>query len=150
MPEQTPPPTAQTLRVMWAALLATQAAEFGVAFFKAGVVGDDLADNRVLPLALLVAAVAAAGFAHYCWRQASGAGLTLHEAADMPIERRVSGCVVAWATDNAIALFGLLLALFGQPFPIWVGFSAVGAVLMLIHRPVAHDSISGAPPSSVA
>jgi hypothetical protein len=129
-------PSIEIIRVIWLALLASQAVYIGVALIFSDAVGTGLGDNRILSVALALVSVASAALAHSLWRRASGAGLSLHEIATRQPARSVVFFIQAWAIDESIAIYGLMQALLGVPIAIWLPFSCAGALLLVLHRPV--------------
>ena len=43
--------------------------------------------------------------------------------------------IVAWVLDEAIAIFGLVLAFLALSTAVWAPFSVAALILMLLHRP---------------
>jgi hypothetical protein len=126
----------QTTRMIWIALLFSQAVYIAVAFLRPGLVGTSFADNRIFSAALALVAVITAGMAHMFWRRASGQGLPFHEARGHDPAQSIPLFILAWVLDESIAIYGLVQALMGIPPEIWLLFSLAGAVLLIMHRPV--------------
>lgn len=121
------------LGILWAALLASQ-----VVYVLVALSAEPVAFGLpgALPLGLGVVAAFVAVLADLFYRRATrvgrGAPRRPHEAA-----------LVAWALDELIALLGLALALLGFAGSTWAGFSVVGAVLLVLHRPPGGEAPGG-------
>ena len=63
------------------------------------------------------------------------AGHLLYRRATGPNSPPGNLRVVAWALDQSLAAFGVILALFGLPPTDWLVFPVMSLVLLLIHRP---------------
>ncbi len=123
-------------RIIWLALLASQAVYIAVALLHPGFGDSNLAENRVFSIALAIVAVVSGGMAHFFWRRASGASLALHEISSRSPAQTFPLYIQAWVIDESIAIYGLVQALLGISITIWVPFSVAGALLLIIHRPV--------------
>lgn len=126
----------QTKRIIWIALLVSQAVYVAIGLLHPGLTGTSLGENRILSLALAVVSVATAGVAHLFWRRAAGVNLPLHAILERDPTQSFIFFIQAWVFDESIAVYGLVQALLGIPPAIWLPFSVAGAVLLLLHRPV--------------
>ena len=125
----------RTARLIWAVLLGAQVVYVLVGFLQHGAAGRALADNRVFPLTLGLITVIQLGAAHLFWRRASGAGRSLHDPSRPTAAAAITSYIIAWVLDESVAIYGLVLALLGLPVGIWLVFSAVAALAMILHHP---------------
>jgi F0F1-type ATP synthase membrane subunit c/vacuolar-type H+-ATPase subunit K len=126
-------------QLVWGAMLASQAVYFGVLLAGLGSAGVLASPPAVLPGVLAAVAASQAVGAHILWRRASGAGLPLHAVRRNPVAAFQS-YLIAWALDEAIGIYGLVLGLLGFGSETWAAFCAGGAVMLLLHRPRPGDT----------
>lgn len=110
-------------RIIWLALVLSQAAYVFVAFVARGSAAISLAANPLLPLALAVVAVVTGTVAHMFWGRASDE------------EAELTFLLLAWALDESVAIYGLVQALLGVPIWVWPWFCLAGVALLFMHRP---------------
>jgi len=123
----------QTRWMVWGALLSSQVIYVGVSVAGLGAREEPL-ELLLFPIILGFLAAGTALGAHFCWRRAVGAHLAVHEARPEPASA-FAGYILAWALDESIAIYGLVLALLAFQAEIWACFSAASLALFLIHRP---------------
>lgn len=111
-------------RILWGSFLATQVAYVVLGWSglapRIGVTSDSPLSK--LPILFAGLAIVLAVAAHVMFQKTRAAA---------------PGPIVAWALDEAIALLGLVLCLFGFPPATWLPFSGIGFALTVLHAPRA-------------
>lgn len=133
MEEPDPEQLARTTQVLWAALLASQLVYVGILLSGMLDVPDEPGVSSTFPAVLAAVAIPLAAAAHFFWRRASGAGLSLHDSRPEP-EAAFQGYVIAWVLDESVAILGLVLGMLGFGMAIWAPFQVGAFLLMLLHR----------------
>ncbi len=133
MEEPDPDQLARTTQILWATLLASQLVYLVILLSGVLEVPDEPGMPSTFPAVLAGVAILSAAGAHFFWRRASGAGLSLHDSRPEP-EVAFQGYLVAWVLDESIAILGLVLGFLGFGPAIWVPFQVGAFVLMLLHR----------------
>ncbi len=118
--------------LIWGSFLMAQV--LFVALLLAGIAPTGGSRPGELVTVFAVLALGAGIGAQVMWRRARGPfDRVMRETPDpatlLPLY------IVAWALDETIALFGLVLGLLGFPPAVWSAFSVAGFILTLIHRP---------------
>jgi F0F1-type ATP synthase membrane subunit c/vacuolar-type H+-ATPase subunit K len=117
--------------LIWGSLLSAQV--LFVVLLLSGIVPAGRSQPGHLVTVLAVVALGA-GIGDPMWRRARAPldrvmRQTPDPATLLPLY------IVAWALDETIAIFGLVLGLLGFPPAVWGSFSTAGLILTLIHRP---------------
>jgi hypothetical protein len=134
MSELDPEQARRVNKILWLALIASQAVYLGVVLSGVGTSRNQPLDLPALPIALATVAVATAIGSHLCWRRASGAGRPIHRTSPNPAAS-FTFYILAWALDESIAIYGLILGLLAFSAEVWSPFSVAALALMLVHRP---------------
>lgn len=134
MNQPDPEQARRVAKILWLALIASQAVYLAVILIGVASVRDEPLDLAALPIALAVVAVATAVGSHLCWRRASGAGQPIHTTSPDPAAS-YTFYIFAWALDESVAIYGLVLALLAFSPEVWSPFSVAAFALMLVHRP---------------
>lgn len=118
--------------ILWISFLATQI--LFVVLLLSGIVPAGRAPPQDLATVFTVLALAAGIVAHLTWRRARSHVVRVVRKVPDPAAL-LPHYIVAWALDESIAIFGLVLGVLGFPPAVWSGLSAVAFFLTLMHRP---------------
>ena len=137
------PQLRQTLWIIWAALLSALPL-YAVVAVMVGPVSVGMADSTsLLAQALGVFALVASVIAHLSWRKGCNAALAVPlnpGDAETNLQAEQRHFITAWALNQSIGVYGLVLALLGSPLTVWPLFIGSATLLFLIHRPVSGHS----------
>lgn len=146
-------PSLLTPRILWAALLASQAMYVGLMVIGIFEVPEEPPDAMMLPVLGVVAlGTGAMSFVVPAFVRKSATEqvmrkLPQHEATDAAIFRAAleagfAPFILSIALSEAVAIFGLVLSALGFPLLYCLPFSALGAMLTLIRFPMARTFLA--------
>ena len=102
-----------------------------VGFAVPGIVEMEAELLRLLAITFAVLSVGAGAAGHLLYKKAQSVDASAENAA----QEIQKFSILAWAMDDIIGVFGIVLALLGLDTGSWLVFVVISIVLLVMHRP---------------
>ena len=117
----------KTQRAMWLVFICAVGGYAALGFALPIVIDFGPELLRILAFTFIAIGVSAGLAGHLCWRKA--------QQAAPGTQPHYTFTLLAWALDETLALFGLILALGGIDTASWLLFLVPSVALLIVHRP---------------